>query len=267
MRMQAEKDRDMGTATRSVLVTGGAIRIGREICLRLAQDGWHVLIHHRNSGPEAEATVGRIRRSGGVADALEADLVSLVEIERLVDAAVTSARERGSRLCGLVNNASLFTYDTLATMTPANWEQHLAVNLRAPIFLTRRFASSAGPEGGCVVNILDNKVNAPNPDYFSYTISKLGLASATATLALALAPTLRVCGVAPGITLPSERLTEEEFEQVHRANPLRRGCTTAQIAEAVRFIFESPSLTGQIIVIDGGQSLVNPGRDLAFLAL
>lgn len=250
---------------RTVLITGGAQRIGRELSLRLAADGWHALVHYRRSRAEADAIVQQIERAGGTADALGADLERPDEVERLADATVDAAARRGSRLSALINNASLFEYDTLGSLTADRWERHMDVNLRAPIFLTRRFADAVASEG-CVVNILDNRVEAPNPDYLSYSVAKLGLAAATRTLALALAPKLRVCGVAPGITLVSGGQSPEEFAQAHRANPLGRGCTVDQIVLAVRFILAAPALTGQTIVIDGGQSLANPGRDVAFLA-
>lgn len=252
---------------RTVLITGGALRIGRELSLQLAADGWHVLVHCRRSRADADAVVRLIEQGGGVADVLCADLERLDEVERLAVDAEEAARRRGSRLTALVNNASQFDYDTLDRMTADSWDRHIDVNLRAPIFLTRRFAAAvADGDDGCVINILDNRIAAPNPDYFSYGVAKLGLSAATGTLALALAPRLRVCGIAPGITLVSGDQTAEAFRMAHRANPMRRGCTVDQIAMAVRFILGARSLTGQTIVIDGGQSLENPGRDVAFLA-
>ncbi len=249
----------------AVLVTGGAVRIGRQISLSLAAAGWHVLVHYRSAAAAAEATVAEIRAAGGDADALCADLAAPSEVERLAAAAAAAAAHRGRRFSALVNNAAGFAYDTLATLTEEAWNTHLAVNLRAPVFLIRAFAAQAGETGRCVVNILDDKINAPNPDYFSYTMGKLALASATATLALAVAPRVRVCGIAPGLTLPSGDQTQDAFARAHRANPLGRGSTPAEIADAVLFILGCQALTGQILVIDGGQSLVNPGRDVAFL--
>lgn len=256
---------DPVAAPGSVLVTGGAVRIGRQISLSLAAAGWHVLVHYRSAVAEAEATVAQIRAAGGAADALRADLSDRAAVERLALAAGAAAAGQGRAWSALVNNAAGFAYDTLATLTEEAWDAHLAVNLRAPVFLTRAFAAQAGAAGGCVVNILDDKINAPNPDYFSYTMGKLALAAATATLALAVAPAVRVCGIAPGLTLPSGDQTAEDFARAHRANPLGRGSTPAEIAEAVLFILGCRALTGQILVIDGGQSLVNPGRDVAFL--
>lgn len=250
----------------SVLVTGGAVRIGRQISLRLAAAGWHVLVHYRSARADAEKVVADIRAAGGLADTLKADLSVPAEVESLAAAAERQAAARERRLSALINNAAAFTYDTLDTLTPEAWEAHLSVNLRAPVFLTRAFAAQAGEAGGCVVNILDDKINAPNPDYFSYTVGKLALASATQTLALAVAPRVRVCGIATGLTLPSGSQTPEDFARAHRANPLGRGASPAEIADAVLFVLGCAALTGQILVIDGGQSLINPGRDVAFLS-
>lgn len=250
----------------SVLVTGGAVRIGREIALTLARDGWQVFIHHHTSEQAAAALVAEIRAAGGTARAFQADLACLDAVEGLAEAVTRAAEASGAPLAGLVNNASLFVYDTLETMTAEAFDRHVAVNLRSPLFLTRRLAAAMDERGGCVINMLDNRMDAPNPDYLSYAVAKLGLGAATRTLALALAPKVRVCGIAPGVTLSGGLLGDEGFAQVHNVNPLRRGCTPGQIAGAVRFILATPALTGQVIVIDGGQSLVNPGRDVAFLA-
>ncbi len=249
-----------------MLVTGGAVRIGREIALALARDGWRVFIHHHTSAQAAAELVTEIRAGGGAAEAFQADLADLDAVEALAQAAAGAAAVSGAPLEALVNNASLFSYDTLETMTAAAFDRHVAVNLRAPLFLARRLAPAMGDRGGCIINMLDNKLDAPNPDYLSYTVAKLGLAAATKTLALALAPKVRVCGIAPGVTLSGGVLTDQGFGYAHDANPLHHGCTPGQIAGAVRFILGTPALTGQIIVIDGGQSLVNPGRDVAFLA-
>ncbi len=257
----------MTAQTRSVLITGGAERIGRALAFSLARDGWHVVVHYNRSRDSAAELVETIRAEGGLADAIHADLGDLHAAETLAEQAVKAAKALGGRLEAVINNASLFRYDTLNDMTPEGFDAHMAVNLRSPLFLCRRAAALMGEAGGCIINLLDNKINAPNPDYFTYTIAKLALASATGTLALALAPHVRVCGIAPGITLPSGAQSVAEFEKAHRANPLHRGCTPEQVAQAVHFILSTPAMTGQTIVIDGGQSLVNPGRDVAFIPL
>lgn len=253
--------------TRSVLITGGAERIGRALAFSLARNGWHVVVHYNRSRDAAVELVETIRAEDKLADALHADLGDLHAAEALAEQAAEAAKLRGGRLEAVINNASLFCYDTLNDMTPEGFDAHMAVNLRSPLFLCRRAAALMGEAGGCIINLLDNKINAPNPDYFTYTIAKLALASATGTLALALAPSVRVCGIAPGITLPSGAQSVAEFEKAHRANPLHQGCTPEQVAQAVHFILSTPAMTGQTIVIDGGQSLVNPGRDVAFIPL
>ncbi|MGQ3675265.1 SDR family NAD(P)-dependent oxidoreductase [Xanthobacter sp. TB0139] len=257
----------MKAERRSVLVTGGAERIGRELCLGLAGQGWHVLIHYNRSEAPAQDLAGAISKMGGMADILQADFSRLEQVDELAENAAACAARRGARLAALVNNASRFQYDTLNSMSAEGFDAHIAVNLRAPLFLSRRAARLMQEAGGCIINILDNKIHAPNPDYFTYTVAKLALSAMTGSLALAVAPHVRVCGIAPGITLPSGVQSDADFEKAHKANPLHQGCTPAQLVDAVRFILDTPALTGQTIVIDGGQSLVNPGRDVAFIPL
>jgi NAD(P)-dependent dehydrogenase (short-subunit alcohol dehydrogenase family) len=253
-----------GSEPRAALITGAAKRIGAEIARTLAAAGWFIHLHYRSSAREAEAVAAALRADGAGVRCHAADLGALDE------AAAAELIARCARdappLGALVNNASLFELDTLETMSAQSWQRHLAVNLEAPILLARAFARAL-PEGatGCVVNLIDAKVTATNPDFFSYTISKQALDGATRTLALALAPRVRVCAVAPGITLISGKQTEEGFQRAHGNNPLRRGCTPADIARAVRFLLDTPAITGQTIVIDGGHSLTRPPRDVAFL--
>jgi NAD(P)-dependent dehydrogenase (short-subunit alcohol dehydrogenase family) len=252
---------------RAVLVTGAAKRVGAAIATALGAAGWHVHVHYRGSAAEAEAVAGAIRSTGRAAGTVAWDLAGLdgKGAARLV----ADCARAGPPLAALVNNASIFEYDTAKSATDASWARHLQVNLTAPVLLARAFAEAAQalPEGeaGCVVNLLDNKVLATNPDYFSYTISKQALEGATRTLALALAPKVRVCGVAPGIALVSGKQSEADFARTHRNNPLRRGCTPADIARAVRFLLDTPAITGHTIVIDGGQFLARLPRDVAFL--
>jgi NAD(P)-dependent dehydrogenase (short-subunit alcohol dehydrogenase family) len=249
----------------TALVTGAGKRLGRAMALYLAQRGHDVAVHYASSQDEAEAVVAEIRAMGRKAQAFQADLLDEAQVQALVPS-VTDAL---GQMTVLVNNASIFEYDTAKNATDETWARHLQINLSAPVFLARAFAAAAQtlPEGetACIVNLLDNKVFATNPDYFSYTISKQALEGATRTLALALAPKVRVCGIAPGIALISGKQTEADFQRTHRNNPLKRGCTPDDIARAIRFILETPSMTGHTIVIDGGQYLARMPRDVAFL--
>lgn len=252
---------------RAVIVTGAARRVGAAIARALGGAGWFVHVHYRRSAAEADSVIAEIRKAGGHAAGIAADFETL-------DAAgagglLEACAAAGPPLAALINNASLFEYDTAASMGEDRWQRHLQANLTAPVLLVRAFAERAKalPEGeaGCVVNLLDNKVFATNPDYFSYTISKQALEGATRTLALALAPKVRVCGVAPGIALISGKQTEADFARTHKNNPLRRGATPDDVARAVRFLLDTPSITGHTIVIDGGQFLARQPRDVAFL--
>jgi NAD(P)-dependent dehydrogenase (short-subunit alcohol dehydrogenase family) len=252
---------------RAVLITGAAKRVGAEIARALGAAGWFVHVHFRKSGKEAEAVAAQVTAAGGAAATVGYDLEKLDS--RHAGLLIEACAKRGPPLAALVNNASIFEYDKASTATDETWARHLQTNLTAPVMLARAFAAGtqALPDGetGCIVNLLDNKVFATNPDYFSYTISKQALEGATRTLALALAPKVRVNGVAPGIALISGKQTAADFERTHRNNPLKRGCTPEDIARAIRFILETPSMTGHTIVIDGGQYLARMPRDVAFL--
>jgi NAD(P)-dependent dehydrogenase (short-subunit alcohol dehydrogenase family) len=236
----------------TALVTGGARRIGRAISLELARCGWNVAVHYRQSAAEARSLAAEIERCGAAAASLRADLAREDETRDLV---ARAAAALGPVHC-LINNASVFERDTLATATRASWDAHLETNLRAPFVLTQAFAAALPAEaGGSVVNVLDERVWNPTPYFVSYTVSKAGLWALTRTTALALAPRIRVNAVGPGPTLPSPRQSQAEFERQCRRTPLRRGTTPDEIAAAVRFILESPAMTGQMIALDGGQHL------------
>ena len=237
---------------KAALVTGGARRIGQALALALAGDGFAVAVHHRNSHAAAEDLVALIRNKGGAAVALAADLGD--------EAAVGTLLSRAEQALGpigcLVNNAGVFVNDTVETATRASWELHLAVNLRAPFLLIQDFATRLPKSaGGVVVNLLDQRVWSLTPYFVSYTLSKAGLWTLTQTMALALAPRIRVNGIGPGPALPSPRQSAEEFAKQCATMPLRRGTSPQEIAAALRFILSAPAVTGQMIALDGGQHL------------
>lgn len=240
---------------RTAIVTGGARRIGCTIARALAADGWHVLIHHHSSdAADLAAEIG--------ASTVRADLADPGAADAIV-AALDGLPPPGL----LVNSAAGFELDQLEDFSAAQWDRHMAVNARAPALLTRAFAAAVPDgEGALVVNLLDAKLANPNPDFFSYTISKMALAGLTELSARVLARRgIRVCGIAPSVTLVSGPQTRENFDAVHRLNALERGVTAEQIVEALRYIIATPTLTGQTVVLDGGQRFLGLQRDVQFL--
>ncbi|MBA4171274.1 MAG: short chain dehydrogenase [Hyphomicrobium sp.] len=239
-------------APKVALVTGAARRIGREIAISLARDGWRVAVHYRNSRAEADAVVAEIVATGGRAHALEADLGSLDAIRRLV----RNCTEVLSAPTCLINNASEFHLDTIGSLRPELWDLHLDINLKAPVFLAQAMVERLPPDaGGNIINIIDQRVWKLTPDFFSYTISKAGLWTATRTLAQALAPRIRVNAIGPGPVLRSIHQTDQEFADEWQSTLLKRGPTAEEIASAVRFILGAPAMTGQMIALDSGQHL------------
>jgi NAD(P)-dependent dehydrogenase (short-subunit alcohol dehydrogenase family) len=237
---------------RAALVTGGAQRIGQALVLALAADGFAVAIHYNKSGHAAQNLAERVRGSGGKAIAIDADLADEAAVSALLPRA---ERELGPIGC-LVNNAAVFANDTVDTATRDSWELHLAVNLRAPFVLIQNFAARLPVHmGGVVINLLDQRVWSLTPYFVSYTLAKAGLWTLTRTMALALAPRIRVNGIGPGPTLPSPRQTSEQFARQCESMPLRRGTSPGEIAAAMRFILSAPAMTGQMIALDGGQHL------------
>jgi NAD(P)-dependent dehydrogenase (short-subunit alcohol dehydrogenase family) len=239
-------------STKTVLITGAARRIGAALAEAMARDGWAVAAHSYESTAECQALVERIRAAGRTAAMVEADLADEADAADLVAQATALIGPIGC----VINNASIFERDDLATLTPASWSRHLDVNLRAPVFVAQAFARLLPPdERGAVINILDERVWNLTPHFLSYTTSKSALWTLTRTLALALAPRIRVNAVGPGPTLPSPRQTREQFDRQCRAMPLGHGTTPDEIADAVRYILSARSMTGQMIALDGGQHL------------
>lgn len=246
------------------LITGAARRIGRAIALELAAQGWALALHHRQSGEQAQAVAAELSHGGTKVHLLSADLSDESQTRALADGVVRAF----GRWDAVVNNASLFEYDDIASFSYQALQRHLCANTAAPVLLAQCLhAHLQGRPGarGCVVNLLDQKLWNPNPDYLSYTLSKAALESANTVLAQALAPTVRVCGVAPGVTLVSGPMSEQGFEQAHTMTPLGRSSTPQDIAQAVAFLLKAPAITGTTLLVDGGQHLAAQARDVLFL--
>ncbi len=255
----------MPGAPKGVLVTGGARRIGAAIVKALARDGRPVAIHYKASQQDAEALAAEISARGGRAAAVQADLADPAQAASLL----AHARDAIGAVTAVVNNASLFGYDDAATATAGSFDRHMAVNARAPLLLAqslaRALADLPAGETGVIVNILDQKLANPNPDFLSYTASKYALEGLTNMLAIALAPSIRVVGVAPGLTLPSGGQSGGKFAGVHTQTLLGRGTTPQDIANTVRYVLAAPSITGQTITVDAGQHLQPSRRDVMFV--
>lgn len=237
---------------KTALVTGAAKRIGRAIALDLAAHGWSVAVHYFHSKREADEVVALIRRQGGRAAAFQANLLHENEADDLVPEV---CRSLGPLTC-LVNNASIFERDEALTATCESWERHLEINLRAPFVLMQGFARQLPREDhGCIINMLDQRVWNLTPHFVSYTVSKSALWTLTRTMALALAPRIRVNAIGPGPTLRNDRQSEEHFLAQWESVPLNRGTTPEEICAAVRFILSAPAMTGQMIALDGGEHL------------
>lgn len=244
------------------LVTGAGQRLGAAIALALGGAGWTVAAHYRNSKVHAASVVSEICDNGGTAQAFQADFDDGDQVSALVPAVEAAL---GPVEC-LINSASLFEGDELATVSRQSMVDHHASNVIAPVMLTQAMAERL-PEGvtGCVVNLLDNKLFQPNPDFFAYSLTKYGLKGFTEMAALALAPKIRVNGVAPGLVLKSGDQSDEEFAETHKLNPLQRGVTAEDVINAVLYLVGAEGVTGDIMVVDGGQNLARAPRDIAFL--
>ncbi len=243
---------------RVALVTGAGRRIGKAIALDLARHGWTVGVHYASSRAQAEVVVADIHKAGGRAAGLAADFADAGSTEALIP---KCAAALGPPTL-LVNSAALFLDDRIDTIDPAQWDRQHAVNLRAPVLLAKAFAAHL-PAGrqGTIINIVDQRVWRLAPDYFSYTIAKAGLYTATQTLAQALAPRIRVNAIGPGPVLANIHQTPAEFDREVAATPLARATPPGEIAAAVRFILDAPSMTGQMIALDAGQHLAWPRSD------
>ena len=238
------------TGRGGALITGAARRIGRCLALEAAKAGYGVVIHHHHSADDAEEVCAEIEAMGGHAHAVAADLADASALPALID----EARAAIGPLSLLVNNASLFEDDRIETLTAATWDAHMSANFRAPVLLAQAFARQA-PAGSLIVNIIDQRVLRPTPQFFSYALSKAGLWDATRMMAQALAPNIRVNGIGPGPTLPSTHQSAEDFAAEAKNIPLQKRTTPEEIAQAMAYLIEATSVTGQLIAVDGGQHL------------
>jgi NAD(P)-dependent dehydrogenase (short-subunit alcohol dehydrogenase family) len=251
------------SATRVALVTGAGRRIGRAIALGLAQAGWDVAVHYRASRAEAEETAAAVRALGRRAALLECDLADEAQVRTLVARCVDALGLPGC----IVNNASLFEYDSAADFSPSLLARHMQANVAAPLLLAQALhAATPEAEQAAVINLLDQKLYNLNPDFLSYTLSKAALHTATTMLAQALAPKVRVVGVAPGLTMVSGEQTDSGFEKAHTATPLGRSSTPQDIVDAVCYAAAARAVTGTTLVVDGGQHLMPLPRDVMFIA-
>ena len=268
------------TAPRTVLVTGSAKRLGREIALALAQSGWQVAVHYRDSHVDAERTSAECAALSGKSALFAADLVDETAVRGLLPRVLAHF----GRLDAVVNSASTFEHDSAASFSFASMEKHMRSNTGAAILLAqalhghimerRGSSNNPGPAAsgvdeskahGAVVNLLDQKLWNQNPDFFSYTLSKAALEAATTMLALGLAPYTRVVGVAPGLTLTSHFIDQSQFEARHKLALLEQSSTPQDVASTVRFALENRSITGTTLLVDGGQHLMRFERDFSLM--
>jgi NAD(P)-dependent dehydrogenase (short-subunit alcohol dehydrogenase family) len=237
---------------KAALITGGARRIGAAIAHALAERGFSIALHCRESVADAEVTAAELRARGVQVVVLQAALDREADVRRLVPDAVAAIGPLGV----LVNNASTFERDEWHDATRESWDAHIEPNLRAPFVLMQDFARALPKDaGGLIVNMLDQRVWSITPHFVSYTVSKTALWSLTQQMALALAPRIRVNGIGPGPTVPSPRQTQAQFDAQCASVPLQHGSSPAEIGRAVLAMLDLPSLTGQMMALDGGQHL------------
>ncbi len=247
----------------TVLITGAAKRLGREISLHLARAGWRVAVHYRDSVEEARKTVADCTELAGASASFRANLANETAVRHLLPSVVQAF----GHVDALVNSASTFEHDTVASFSFAALEKHIRSNAGAAILLSQALHSHlvSRDARGAVVNLLDQKLWNPNPDFLSYTLSKAALEAANTLLAMELAPRVRVVGVAPGLTLTSHMLSPEKFDALHKLAPLGHSSTAADVAATVAFALGNESITGTTLLVDGGQHLMKFERDFSLM--
>jgi NAD(P)-dependent dehydrogenase (short-subunit alcohol dehydrogenase family) len=250
---------------RTVLITGAAKRLGREIALTLAKEGWRVAVHFRDSVDDARKTVADCTRLAGASASFRANLANETAVRNLLPSVITEF----GHVDALVNSASTFEHDTAESFSFAALEKHMRSNAGAAILLSHALHSHLQTRGetttGAVINLLDQKLWNPNPDFMSYTLSKAALEAANTMLAIELAPRMRVVGVAPGLTLTSHMLSPEKFDMLHKLSPLGHSSTAADVAATVAFALTNNSITGTTLLVDGGQHLMKFERDFSLM--
>jgi len=256
---------------RTALVTGSAKRLGRDVALALAAAGWQVALHFRGSAADAAQTGGECRKEaapGALIDSFQADLSDESQARALLPRVI----ERFGTVDAVVNNASLFEHDGITSFSYDGLVAHVRTNTGAPILLAQALhehvcgrGAASPPRDAVVVNMLDQKLWNQNPDFLSYTLSKAALEAANTMLAIALAPQVRVVGVAPGLTLTSHLLSGEKFDRLHRLSPLGRSSTPQDVVSAVKFALDNASVTGTTLLVDGGQHLMKFDRDFSLM--
>ena len=266
-----------------VLITGAAKRLGREIALTLAKHGWRVAVHYRSSEQDAIYTIADLSINtpaiaekegvGSLSDTNHAKFQCDLSEESAVRALLPQVIAHFGRVDAVVNNAAIFEHDAAATFSYSAMQKHLATNTGAAIVLSQALCAHVSERQkagdttaqGAVVNLLDQKLWNQNPDFFSYTLSKAALEAANTMLAMALAPLVRVIGVAPGLTLTSHMISDEKFQELHKISPLGRSSTAQDVADAVRFALENRAITGTTLLVDGGQHLMRFARDFSMM--
>ena len=244
-----------------ILITGAAKRVGAELARACAADAHTVVLHYNQNKAAAEALAGELRETGALMELVHADLGDSASVSTMMAAA-----SKTGPVTALINNASLFDYDDSKTASAEKITQHMAVNLIAPTLLIKDMAERLPQDvSGCVINMLDAKLFGMNPDYYSYTLSKSALHTLTIMAAQAYAPRLRVNAIAPGILLPSGGQSEAEFQASHKRNLLGQGAEIPEVVAAMRLLLSAKSITGEVIVLDGGANLHPAARDVAFL--